>query len=370
MKRIVILATLLIFASAIAPTIAEESAKNGLFPTDKGSSVAVNVTLTHDGLVNGVPTMQVNKTYHLNVTLKVEALGQDVQDIHDITVTTSMTKTNVLQKTTYYHSGIYVDTESTLKAGDTWYATIEIVPLGPAETVEGVTLSVVVSLKENVKLNLDPKTEFNPFNYEIILNPDGNTFTITDFADGVKVNRSVVTFLSKESQVNFTIVFGAEEINNETEKPVVRSNVKYSLYFYLKVLKLGPDAEDVHDIEISLLMVDESLTDILPNSDSKYYFAMTLATDAKLGEGDSIERSSMLYISSNVQDTNPKLKVNVKAKEGVPNFIDPTSTIADFNIELHLNPKEKTTDTVGAPIQYTFLPILAMIALIQRRRRI
>lgn len=368
MKRIILLLVLLL-AMSVSPSYSENSDKYGIFPTDKGSSVAVNVTLNHDGMVDGVPSMQVNKTYYLNVTLKVESLGQDVEDIHDIAVTTSMTKTNVLQKTTYYHSGVFVDSETRLVPGQTWNATIEIIPLGPVEKVEDVTLSVVVSIKENVKLNVDPKTEFNPFNFQITLNPDEAIFLIPEFNDGTEVSRSVVTFLSKESQVNFTIVFGAESIDNETQKPVLRSKTPYSLYFYLEVLKLGPDAQDVHDIEISILMVDESLTDILPNSDAKYYYAMTLGTDDKLMEGDSIERHSMLYVSSNVKEATPKLQIKVEAKEGVANFIDPTSTIADFTVEVHLNPQDKNTTTSSTPINLTIFPIAAAIVALRRKKK-
>ena len=368
MKRTFLLIVLFFFATMTFQVQAEQTSRNALFPTDKGSSVAVNVTLGHDGLVNGKLTMQVNKTYLLNISMTVEALGQDVQDIHDIAVTTTMTKTNVLQKTTYYHSGIYMDSDSRLKEGDTWSASIEIIPLGPTEKVDGVTLSVIISIKENVKNNIDPKTEFTPITYEVTLNPDEKSYPITDFKDGIKINKSVVTYMGKESQVNFTIIFGADSMDNETQKPIAKSQTKYSLYFYLKVLKLGPDATDVHDLEISILLQDESLKDKLPNSDSKYFFAMSYASDAKLQEGDEITTASMFYIASNLNGTTAKLKINVKAKEGVENFIDPTSTIADFTVEMEINPTGSKSNIAKSPISIITVPV-AVLPLLRKKRK-
>ncbi len=362
----------LLFAAVLPTSTAVESEKGGIFPTEKESTVKLNVTLEHDGLDDqeGLPTLSVNKTYTLRVDIGVVELGKDAEDIHDIAILTEITRTNILGSKTYYHSGIYTDKDTKLVAGESTTIFVNIMPSGTGERITDAELTVTVSVKEAVSLNTDPTTEFTPFKYGIVLNPKEEKNIITSFDDGDTIKRSVVSFADKESQINFTLVVGVDRENNETGKPDISTYKTYSLYFYLEVLKLGPDADDVHDVDITIFLEDESLKDYFPGSDTKKYFAMNLATDKSMGEGDSIELYSVFYVSSNSNDTFVKFRTTVKVTEAVSLLPDPTSTIADFSIEMKLNP-DSSSNMSDVPLSFApvLLAVLALPVILRRRKR-
>lgn len=353
-----------IFATQV--TVADASPKEGLFPTKKESSVAINMTLNHDGLdaTKNLPTLNMNTTYTLEVTVTVVKLGPDARNIHDIAILTEITRENFLGSKTYFHSGMFFDSKSNLKVGDSHVYTIEIMPLGTAERIEDAQLTVTISVKEDVQFLTDPTTEFTPLTYAIVLNPDGTAHDITSFYDGALVRKSVVSYAKKESQINFTLGVGVDSIDSETNKPQISSYTMYSLFFYVKVLKLGPDAKDVHDLDISISLDDESVVDYLPGHSTKQYFALNYAKEASLKESTTIMLHTAFYISSNINNTTVKFKIHTEVKEDVP-LVDPTSTIADFSVEMNLN----STVSTKSPASFNSYMIIIAVALLPILRK-
>jgi len=362
--------SLMILAVIPTSTIADDAEKGGLFPTKKESTVRINVTLQHDGLDidKQVPTLSFNKTYTLKIDIGVVELGKDAQDIHDIAILSEITRTNFLGSKTYYHSGLYTDSTEKLKQGENTTIYVKFMPVGTGERITDAELIVQISVKEAVSLNIDPTTEFTPFNYAVVLNPNEEVNPITSYDDGDTIQRSVIEYTAKESQINFTLVVGVDNVNNDTGKPTISTYKKYSLYFYFKVLKLGTDADDVHDVDISIFLEEQSVKDYFPGSSTKKYFAMNLVSNKTMAEGDSIELYSAFFVSSNSNDTTVQFKTTVQVKEAVSLSIDPTSKIADFSVEMKLNPSSNTSSS-GAPLQGIpfFLVILAIPVILRKR---
>lgn len=365
MRRIVLplaLVFLFMFSSFMVVEVTGQTAeKSGLFPTDKGSSIRLNLTLNHAGLDStlNVPTLNVNQSHTLTVRLEVVELGTDARDIHDIAVFTEISKENFLSGSDLFYSGAHFD-DSSLVAGDVVFIEVPIFPVGSSERIEDADLKVTVSVKEDVQLNVDPQTVFNTFSYDIVLQPD-ETITNVTVQDGNTTTTTTRTPLDRESDVEFSITIGYEADSNRTEKRVIYSYTPYSVSFRLKVIALGPDVQDIHDFEVSLLLEDTSITDYLPNSDSEKYYALSLASEESLGVNDTITLDTLFYVNTNANETDVKLSVKAKVKEALDLLPDPSTTIADFDLDFYLNLLPEETD--DSPASFTYMFIFALVAL-------
>ncbi len=236
------------------------------------------------------------------------------------------------------------------------------------------TLKVIVTGKENVPDNRDPTSEFDAALMECIINPGDVATTASGLVGDEVLEKSMEVFADKETKVRFEMLIDYDGKNNESAKPRLASLSKYLIRFNVTVFELGSDARDFHDISIRVKVEDSSILDIVPgNTATKYYEAGLDDTDTSLVAGESATYSLVLYISTNINNTEVTMNVQFKGKEDVE-FIDPTSDF-DLNIEFIINEGVSNafdalrSETDGLNYSFPFLFLLIAVPILRKAKK-
>lgn len=369
---------ILLFSSATSLASAEDKMIENTFTTSKGTQIAVNTTLEHDGLVDGVPSLKVNSTYSLKISLKIVSLGADVLDYHDIAFEISLETDSlpVISSSKSYFHGYYFDGNTRLKENEISSYSYDIFISGDSSSNDA-TLNIKIYGKENVDKNRDPSSEYDGINIATKINPSGSAGSVT--TSGLsEINRTVDFYSEKSSKVHFEMYMEYEGVNNDS-KAMLASNEKYLMTFKTSLLELGPDSKDIHDLLIAVTFEDESLLDVIPGQDSRKYYGGSIFVDGdtlRMQVGDTHESHLVFYAATNVNNTNVKLNVHLEFKDSVPfpaSLTDPT-TKYDLPVEFKLNEGKSnifdslTSDAGGLDFQIPYLFFLLALPVLKKRK--
>ena len=347
---------------------AQETANNEfILPTSEGSSVRINLFLENSGENQGLPILKFNQSYTLKVKLKLEQLGTNTRDIHDIHIFTSIHSSNLLVQNSYY-SGVYQDLSTSFTTGQEEEYDLSILPIGKFHNSTGVTgtLEIQMSVKEDVKFSVDPETVFPKVTFNIFLDNSSPSVPVKNVEPvGNLVKRSTVMYSLEESQINFTTTIASKAAENSSSL-YLDLNKAYSLSVYLKVLSLGANVRAVHSPRIKITVEDASLTDFLPTESTKTYYAATFDFNTRLQADESFSFDTVIYMASNINTSSPTLNFVAEVSEDVEFNIDPVSKIGDFKIRINLN---QPTSSQSSVILF-FIPVFAILAIPIIRRKL
>lgn len=365
---------LLLFSTSVYTSTAETAGRDSSYTTAKGTIFTINSTIEHAGLVESKPTFLVNATYVLQVSITIEELGVEVEDFHDITFEISIVSDSLIGSDLSFYHGYFFDSETRLEAGDNKVYSFDMFIAGD-KNQKDATLKVIVTGKENVPDNRDPTSEFDAALMECIINPGEVATTASGLVGDEVLEKSMEVYADKGTKVRFEMLIDYDGKNNESAKPRLASLSKYLIRFNVTVLELGPEARDFHDISIRVKVEDTSILDIVPgNTATKYYEAGLDDTETKLLTGDSATYSLVLYISTNINNTEVTMSVEFKGKEDLSNKIDPTSEF-DLNIEFIINEGVSNifdalrSETDGLNFPFPFLFLLIAVPILRKAKK-